>query len=186
QQPGQGQGQGEQPGQGQGQQPGQGSGSEVAQSPGQSQSPGSGQGGSNGGGGGAEGLATSLDDFLREFSESQNGTGQSPITGRGFGEWSERLRTVEELVDQPDIRQRLSQAREQAERIRAEFKRHGAEPQWGVIDEGIIAPLNDARTWVRQELVRHENPNALQPIDRDPVPRAYQESVRKYYESLGE
>lgn len=201
QQSGQGQGQGEQPGQGQGQgqQPGQGqgqgSGSEIAQSPGQSQSPGNaqggggqggGQGGSNGGGGGAEGLATSLDDFLREFSESQNGNGQSPITGRGFGEWSERLRTVEELVDQPDIRQRLSQAREQAERIRAEFKRHGAEPQWGVIDEGIIAPLNGARTWVRQELVRHENPNALQPIDRDPVPRAYQESVRKYYESLGE
>jgi hypothetical protein len=96
------------------------------------------------------------------------------------------LRTVEELVDQPDIRQRLSQAREQAERMRAEFKRHGTAPQWGVVDEGIIAPLNDARTWVRQELVRHENPNALQPIDRDPVPRAYQESVRKYYESLGE
>ena len=177
QQPGQGQGQGQQPGQGQG----QGSGSEIAQSPGNAQG-----GGGQGRDGGAEGLATSLDDFLREFSESQNGTGQSPITGGGFGEWSERLRTVEELVDQPDIRQRLSQAREQAERIRADFKRHGAEPQWGVIDEGIIAPLNDARTWVRQELVRHENPNALQPIDRDPVPRAYQESVRKYYESLGE
>lgn len=175
-------GQGQQPGQG------QGSGSEGSPSPGQSQSPGSGRGGSNGGsgGGGAEDLATRLDEFLRDFSGGQTGSDNSPITGRGFGEWSERLRTVEELVDQPDIRQRLSQAREQAERLRAEFKRHGSEPKWGVVDEGIIAPLNDARAWVRQELVRHEDPNALQPIDRDPVPRAYQESVRKYYESLGE
>ncbi|MCH2613415.1 MAG: hypothetical protein MKZ70_01800, partial [Opitutales bacterium] len=72
-----------------------------------------------------------------------------------------------------------------AERLRAEFKRHGEMPQWGVVDEGIIAPLSEARSWVAQELARHEDPQALQPVDRDPVPRAYQESVRKYYEFLG-
>ncbi len=137
-----------------------------------------------GGGFGGEDLATTLDNFIRDFS--QGSPNESPLTGRGFGDWNERLRTVEELVDQPDIRQRLSQAREEAERIRADFKRHGAEPQWGIVDDGIIAPLTEARAWVAQELARHEDPEALQPIDRDPVPRAYQESVQNYYESLGE
>jgi len=186
QQPGQsGQSVAQQPSSGQGQQPGQTPGSNQ---PGQGQQPGSQGGGSptggRGGGGGGSDIASALDDFLREFSS--NPGNESPLTGRGFNDWAERLRTVEELVDQPDIRQRLSQAREEAERIRAEFRRHGSEPKWGVVNDGIIAPLNDARTWVSQELARYEDPNALQPIDRDPVPRAYQESVRKYYESLGE
>ena len=176
----------------QGQQPGQ-SGQSVAQQPNsnqprQGQQPGSQGGGSpaggRGGGDGGSDIASALDDFLSEFS--RNPENESPLTGRGFNDWAERLRTVEELVDQPDIRQRLSQAREEAERIRAEFRRHGSEPKWGVVNDGIIAPLKDARTWVAQELARYEDPNALQPIDRDPVPRAYQESVRKYYESLGE
>ncbi len=176
----------------QGQQPGQ-SGQSVAQQPNsnqprQGQQPGSQGGGSptggRGGGDGGGDIASALDDFLSEFS--RNPENESPLTGRGFNDWAERLRTVEELVDQPDIRQRLSQAREEAERIRAEFRRHGSEPKWGVVNDGIIAPLKDARTWVAQELARYEDPNALQPIDRDPVPRAYQESVRKYYESLGE
>ena len=176
----------------QGQQPGQ-SGQSVAQQPNsnqprQGQQPGSQGGGSptggRGGGDGGSKIASALDDFLSEFS--RNPENESPLTGRGFNDWAERLRTVEELVDQPDIRQRLSQAREEAERVRAEFRRHGSEPKWGVVNDGIIAPLKDARTWVAQELARYEDPNALQPIDRDPVPRAYQESVRKYYESLGE
>ena len=176
----------------QGQQPGQ-SEQSVAQQPNsnqprQGQQPGSQGGGSptggRGGGDGGSDIASALDDFLSEFS--RNPENESPLTGRGFNDWAERLRTVEELVDQPDIRQRLSQAREEAERVRAEFRRHGSEPKWGVVNDGIIAPLKDARTWVAQELARYEDPNALQPIDRDPVPRAYQESVRKYYESLGE
>ena len=184
-----------------GQKGGESSGQSLAQQPSNSQSRQPGQqsggsqsggspsgkqrGGSSGGfGGGSEDIASALDDFLREFSSDPGQ--ESPLTGRGFGEWNQRLRTVEELVEQPDIRQRLSQAREEAERLRAEFKRHGEMPQWGVVDEGIIAPLSDARSWVAQELARHEDPQALQPVDRDPVPRAYQESVRKYYESLGQ
>jgi len=184
-----------------GQQGGESSGQSLAQQPSNSQSPQSGQqsggsqsggspsgdqrGGSSGGfGGGSEDIASALDDFLREFSSDPGQ--ESPLTGRGFGDWNQRLRTVEELVEQPDIRQRLSQAREEAERLRAEFKRHGEMPQWGVVDEGIIAPLSEARSWVAQELARHEDPQALQPVDRDPVPRAYQESVRKYYEFLGQ
>ena len=175
--------------QGQGQQPGQSDSQQSGQQSGGSQSGGSPSGeqrsGSSGGfGGGSEDIASALDDFLREFSSDPGQ--ESPLTGRGFGDWNQRLRTVEELVEQPDIRQRLSQAREEAERLRAEFKRHGEMPQWGVVDEGIIAPLSEARSWLAQELARHEDPQALQPVDRDPVPRAYQESVRKYYEFLGQ
>jgi len=170
----------QQPSDSQSSQPGQQSGGSQS---GGSASPRGGQGGGFGGGG-SEDIASALDEFLREFSNSPGR--DSPLTGRGFGDWNQRLRTIEELVEQPDIRQRLSQAREEAERLRAEFKRHGAMPQWGVVDEGIIAPLSEARSWVAQELARHEDPQALQPIDRDPVPRAYQESVRKYYESLGQ
>lgn len=170
----------QQPSDSQSSQPGQQSGGSQS---GGSASPRGGQGGGFGGGG-SEDIASALDEFLREFSNSPGR--DSPLTGRGFGDWNQRLRTIEELVEQPDIRQRLSQAREEAERLRAEFKRHGAMPQWGVVDEGIIAPLSEARSWVAQELARHEDPQALQPVDRDPVPRAYQESVRKYYESLGQ
>ena len=193
--PGSGQSQGSQPslaqsqsGQGNspgGQQGGQQSGSPSSQRGSEQQSRNQ-QGGRGGGGGGADDLASSLDRLLDNFGGVPSGPDRSPITGRGFNDWTERLRTVEELVDQPDIRQRLSQAREEVKRLRADFKRHGSPPQWGVVEEGIVAPLNDARSWVRQELTRHENPNAIQPVDRDPVPRAYQESVRKYYESLGE
>ncbi len=189
-----------QPGQSGGQSGGESSNPSLAQQPSDSQSsqPGQPSGGSQSGGssspsggqqggfggGGSEDIASALDEFLREFSSSPGR--DSPLTGGGFGDWNQRLRTIEELVEQPDIRQRLSQAREEAERLRAEFKRHGAMPQWGVVNEGIIAPLSEARSWVAQELARHEDPQALQPIDRDPVPRAYQESVRKYYESLGQ
>jgi hypothetical protein len=41
------------------------------------------------------------------------------------------------------------------------------------------------RAWLREELARHENIRSLVPLDRDPVPEAYSELVRKYYENLG-
>jgi hypothetical protein len=38
---------------------------------------------------------------------------------------------------------------------------------------------------VAEEVRRRESPNSLVPIDRDPVPPDYAESVRRYYERLG-
>ena len=35
------------------------------------------------------------------------------------------------------------------------------------------------------EVRRRESPDALVPIDRDPVPPQYAEGVRRYYERLG-
>ncbi|MGH8020378.1 MAG: hypothetical protein ACREIA_19270, partial [Opitutaceae bacterium] len=85
----------------------------------------------------------------------------------------------------PGARERLSGARERAGELREDYRRHGTPPQWPVVEQGIVAPLDEVRTWLRQELARREDPAALQPVDRDPVPEAYAEAVKNYYESLG-
>ena len=36
-----------------------------------------------------------------------------------------------------------------------------------------------------EEIARRESPDALVPIDRDPVPKRFSDMVRLYYERLG-
>jgi hypothetical protein len=97
----------------------------------------------------------------------------------------DRLRDVEELVDSPELRSQIAQAREQAKSIRGEFKRHSEAPQWQTVNLQILKPLIEVRDRLAEELARRETPDALLPIDRDPVPRQYSDLVRKYYEKLG-
>jgi hypothetical protein len=131
----------------------------------------------------------SLEQLIREFGTASAGAGgeatSGPLTGAGFGEWADRLRTVEELLEDGGMRQRLAQARFEAEEMRRGHLREARAPQWDLVDMGVVQPLQAARTWVRQELNRREQPDALQPVDRDPVPDRYAEAVRKYYEALG-
>jgi hypothetical protein len=129
--------------------------------------------------------SSELTDALEDFAGGGNARGRGPLTGEGYSEWAERLRTVEELVDSPELRRRLTAAREQAEVLRRDYKRQSAEPQWGAVESGIVTPLAEARVMLRQEIARREQPDSLQPVDRDPVPEKYAESVRKYYEALG-
>lgn len=126
-----------------------------------------------------------LEAFARA-SAAAAANGDAPISGSGFGEWSDRLRTVEGLMEDADLRQQLAQARAAAEEMRREFHRHGRPPQWELIDTAVVAPLSEARGWLDQELKRRLQPDALQPIDREPVPERYAEAVRRYYEALGE
>lgn len=127
-----------------------------------------------------------MESLIEELSQQAGGGERNrPLTGAGFNEWFERLRTVEELTQSPEARQQLAGARETAEELRRDFKRHSKEPRWSTVESGIAAPLAAARVLLRQELARRENPQALQPVDRDPVPENYAESVRKYYEALG-
>ncbi len=112
--------------------------------------------------------------------------GGGPITGEDFTSWDERMRTVETLLDSPEVRARLAAARERAEQMRRDFRRHSKPPQWGEIETGVSAPLSEVRTWLRQELAHREDPTALQPVDRDPVPERFEENVKKYYEALGQ
>jgi hypothetical protein len=200
QQPG-GQQAGQQPGQQGGQQSGQqgGQGSQPSESlaqnesqqgqgnnPGGQQNQGGRQGGQQtaGGGGGGGNDLQNLQDILRSF-RNNDGRWGGPITGDGFVDWDDRLRTIEELLELPEARQQLEQAREQAERMRADFKRHGNPPQWEDIDTSILKPIREVESWVQQELLRKEKPDTLQPVDRDPVPPKFANSVKKYYEALG-
>ncbi|MDQ8204023.1 hypothetical protein [Pelagicoccus sp. SDUM812003] len=128
----------------------------------------------------------SIEDRIRSALSEIGNRNQGPLTGSGYEDWIDRLSTVEALIDDPIARARIEEARERAEDARRDFKRHGELPQWEMIQDEIAAPLNDVSVWLRSELNRIENPDALQPIDSDPVPETYEAFVRRYYESLGE
>jgi hypothetical protein len=108
-----------------------------------------------------------------------------PLTGERFVEWSDRLRNVEEMLDDPALRTEVARVRELAKGVRSEFKRHSVPPNWDMVQTKISAPLAELRDRVTEELARRESKDNLVPIDRDPVPSKYADRVRRYYEELG-
>ncbi len=108
-----------------------------------------------------------------------------PITGSGYGEWTDRLRDVESLVNDPELQAEVAKIREEARNMRAEFKRHSKLPNWDVVEEDVRQPLVELQRRLAEEIVRRESPESLVPTDRDPVPQQYRDLVRKYYERLG-
>jgi hypothetical protein len=164
----------QQPGQqGQGQQPGQ-------------QQPGQQQGGRRGGQRRLSDSAT-RDDATRGDGNPDDPARRefAPLTGADFRDWSDRLRDVEEMVDDPELRAEAARIRERARNIRSEFKRHSAEPQWDLVQEHVLGPLIELRERVSDELLRRNARQAVVPLDRDPVPPKYSEKTRLYYERLG-
>lgn len=110
----------------------------------------------------------------------------SPLTGEGdFSNWSQRLSDVEEMVDEPDLRNQLAQVRDRARAARTEFKRNNKPPQWDLVQQDILKPLVEVRDRLADELNRRDSKESLAPIDRDPVPNKYSDLVRRYYENLG-
>ena len=67
-----------------------------------------------------------------------------------------------------------------------EFKRHGKEPQWDLVQSQIMEPLVELRQRVSEKLAQLQSDEALVPIDRDPVPDRFAEMVRSYFENLGQ
>lgn len=162
-----------------GQQPGNQGGQPTASDNGSEQGSAENQqaGGNTGGGG----------DRLRQLAVQLGAGGESggPITGNNYGNWAERLRDVEQVVDPADLRNQLATVRERASILRAEYRERGRIPDAGVVREQVLAPLTQVRGWLQEELARKEKPDRLVPLDRDPVPDNYTELVRKYYEKLG-
>jgi hypothetical protein len=113
------------------------------------------------------------------------GNAGGPLTGERFVEWSDRLRNVEEMVDDPALRTEVARIREIAKGMRVEFKQHETMPKWDMVKAKISAPLAELRDRLTEELARRESKENLVPIDRDPVPAQYAERVRRYYEELG-
>lgn len=109
----------------------------------------------------------------------------NPITGDGFVQWSDQIRNIEELIDDPKMRAEVARIREAARSMRADFKRHSKEPQWGLVRMQILEPLSEIQEKLKEEIARRESPDSLVPIDRDPVPDKYAELVRRYYERIG-
>jgi hypothetical protein len=125
--------------------------------------------------------AAGLDRILEGLATGPGG----PITGEGFRQWSDRLRDVEELLENPEMRAEAARIRDRARGAREEFKRHAKEPDWKQMKDMVADPIKELRNRVAEEVRRRESPDALVPIDRDPVPPQFTEGVRRYYERLG-
>ncbi len=122
--------------------------------------------------------------ILQSLADSLGG---GPITGDQFRQWSDRLRDVEEILDDPDLRAEAARIRDRAREFRFDFKRHSQQPQWSLVRELVAEPLEELQRQVGQELLRRSaQRNSLVPVDRDPVPEEFAEQVRKYYEQLGQ
>ena len=118
-----------------------------------------------------------FDEFDPEFA--------APLTGNNFLDWSDRLRDVEEMVDDPELRAEAARIRDRARALRAEFKRHSVAPNWDLVKVKVATPLAELRDRVSDELLRRTSKQANVPLDRDPVPPRYSEKTRRYYENLG-
>lgn len=122
---------------------------------------------------------------LADWLEASRGGPGGPITGDDFREWNDRMRDVEDLLDDPDLRAEVARIRDRAEAARADFKRYSKEPDWDKLIDAVAEPLAELRERVRRERRRKESPDSLVPIDRDPVPVEYADTVQEYYQRLG-
>jgi hypothetical protein len=146
-----------------------------------------------GGGGGSNRGVFDLETMLNVGTDRTGGLGgwnggrvnAGPLTGEDFNRWAERLRDVEELVETPEMRNALAAARERARTLRRDFRQDQKKPDWTVVQLEIVKPLVEVRNRVAEELARRDSKDSLAPIDRDPVPTRFAESVRRYYEELG-
>jgi hypothetical protein len=110
---------------------------------------------------------------------------RGPITGENFREWADRLRDVEEMLDDDELRNEAARIRDRAEDARQDFRKHAKEPDWTKLQDLVAEPLVELSERIDEAIRRLESPDALVPIDRDPVPPEFSEQVRRYYERLG-
>ena len=111
---------------------------------------------------------------------------RGPFTDENYGPWSNRLRDVQEMLPQQDLRDQMARIWDSVRAIRAESKRHGKEPQWNLVQSQVTNPLTELRQRVSERLAQLQSNEAMVPIDRDPVPDRYTEMVRTYFENLGQ
>jgi hypothetical protein len=181
-----------------GQQPGQG------QPPGQGQKPGPGQGKGQAQqtadanmGLGATGDRDSENDRRRPqinggavpealfFDDSKEQPDNGVFTGGGYEQWSDRLRNVEELLNNPELRNEAAKVLDRARALRIELKRSNEAPQVAYLNTRITQPLMELRDRVVEELSKKDAGKNLAPVDRDPVPAEFRDLVKRYYQELG-
>ena len=110
----------------------------------------------------------------------------SPLMGEDYAQWTDRLRDIEELVRDPELKAEAARVREAARDFRKEYKRHSKEPQWELVKKLISNPLQELQRRVQEELIRKTaKENELVPLDRDPVPDRFRSELDRYFERLG-
>ena len=110
----------------------------------------------------------------------------APMMGEDYAQWTDRLRDIEELVRDPELKAQAARVREAARDFRKEYKRHSKEPQWELVKKMISNPLQELQRRVQEELVRKTaKENELVPLDRDPVPDRFRSELDRYFERLG-
>ena len=95
------------------------------------------------------------------------------------------MRDVEDLIQDPQLRAEAARIRDRVRGARDDFRRHAKAPDPGELEQMIAEPIRELRDRVAEEVRRRASPDALVPIDRDPVPPRFAEGVRRYYERLG-
>lgn len=199
QKPGQGLGQGQVPGEGQSGDGGDGKSSDASTrttpKPSNDDQPASRQGptglrGSKGSGKGSPpGRGSNQQQSSSENSEAGGSAGNSqgggPLTGGNYAEFNDRLRDVESMISDPRLQADIQKVRDRARSARAEFKRHTNTPNWELIRTSVHQPMIELQQHLADEIAKHESPDSLVPVDRDPVPTKYRDLVRGYYEKLG-
>ncbi len=143
------------------------------------------QGGERGTGNTQAGSPEGGGDRLNGNGARSRGGPDGPIRGGGFREWTDRMRDVEELLDNPEMRAEAARIRDRVRGEREDYKRRSKEPDWNKLTDLVAEPMNELRKRIAEEVRRRESPDALVPIDRDPVPPQFAEGVRRYYERLG-
>ncbi|MDZ4288203.1 MAG: hypothetical protein U0984_09600 [Prosthecobacter sp.] len=130
-----------------------------------------------GGGGGDQGGF-----FFDQQAEVEN---RRPLTGTGYEQWTDRLRNVEELLSQPQLRNEAAKVLDNARAMRVDHERNNLAPQADHLQARITQPLVELRDRVAEELAKRDAGNPMVPVDRDPVPPAFRDLVRRYYTELG-
>lgn len=119
------------------------------------------------------------------FDDSKEQPDSGVFTGSGYEQWSDRLRNVEELLNNPELRNEAAKVQDRARSMRIELKRSNEAPQVANLNTRITQPLMELRDRVVEELSKKDAGKNLAPVDRDPVPAEFRDLVKRYYQELG-
>ncbi|OYW77178.1 MAG: hypothetical protein B7Z37_05370 [Verrucomicrobia bacterium 12-59-8] len=119
------------------------------------------------------------------FDDSKEQPDNGVFTGSGYEQWSDRLRNVEELLNNPELRNEAAKVQDRARALRIDLKRSNEAPQVANLNTRITQPLMELRDRVVEELSKKDAGKNLAPVDRDPVPTEFRDLVKRYYQELG-
>ncbi len=119
------------------------------------------------------------------FEDTKEQEDPNVFTGTGYNQWSDRLRNVEELLNNPELRNEAAKIFDRARELRIGLKRSNEAPQAAHLNARITQPLIELRDRVVEELSKRDAGKNLAPVDHDPVPAEFRDLVKRYYQELG-